>query len=194
LRHKATLDSAYFEDIFASDEDPWQLGSSPYEAAKFEHSVGVLSDRHYLAGFEIGCAQGDLTQKLAPLCDGLLAIDVSATALTRAARRCESLLQVKFVEMGFPNVTPDQDRFDLIVLSEVAYYWDTGDLGRAACFLNRLMLPGGRILLVHWTGDTDYPQSGDQAVEALWDLLKASLRVEREERCKHYRLDLWCRE
>jgi hypothetical protein len=43
---------------------------------------------------------------------------------------------------------------------------------------------------VHWTGDTDYPQTGDAAVTKLRDRL-GGVAVERAERKDAYRLDLW---
>lgn len=193
MRRSGSLDAAYFEGIFAGDRDPWGLDSSAYETAKFEDSVAAIADRRYRQGFEIGCAQGALTHRIAPSCDALLAIDLSTTALARARLRCEGDPNVRFAAMAYPGEHPGAERFDLIVLSEVAYYWDADDIGRAAAHIGDALAPRGRVLLVHWTGDTDYPQSGDGAVEALWAILYPLLRVERQERREGYRLDLWCR-
>ena len=55
--------------------------------------------------------------------------------------------------------------FDLLVLSEVVYDWSTGDIGLMAAFVERAVTPGGDIILVHWTGETDYPLSGDEAAQ-----------------------------
>ncbi|MDO6415099.1 SAM-dependent methyltransferase [Sphingomonas sp. BIUV-7] len=193
MRHENSLDADYFEGIFAADEDPWGLDSESYEAAKFDDSIAAITDRRYERGFEIGCAQGALTRRLAPLCGALLAIDVSTTALDRARKRCADQPNVTFEQMAYPREQPSAARFDLMILSEVAYYWDAGDLGRAADQIAGALAPGGRILLVHWTGETDYPQTGDGAVEALWDRLHPILRVERADRREKYRLDLWRR-
>jgi SAM-dependent methyltransferase len=193
VRHETSLDGDYFEQIFAADEDPWGLDSKVYEAAKFDDSVAAIAGRQYASGFEVGCAQGALTRRLAPMCDTLLAIDISPTALKRAAERCADRPNIDFARMAYPSERPTDTSFDLIVLSEVAYYWDDSDLARAADHLGRVLAEHGRILLVHWTGDTDYPQSGDGAVEALWGFLGALLRVERCDRRAGYRLDLWCR-
>ena len=192
-RPSQSLDAAYFEGMFQGDDDPWDLQTSPYEAAKFEASVAALDGRSYKAAFEVGCAGGSLTARLAPWTRELLAIDISGTAVKRARRRCAPWPWVRIEQMAFPAENPAQTGFDLIVLSEVAYYWSDADLDLAARAITGKLAPGGDLLLVHWTGETDYPQTGDQAVEMLARCMGASTEVLRTERHEQYRLDLWRR-
>lgn len=193
VRHSRSLDARYFEEMFQGDTDPWDLETSPYEAAKFARTVAALGDRSYDRGFEVGCAGGMLTETLAPRVRDLLAVDISATALARARRRCAHQTDVRFAQMAFPREAPAEPPFDLILLSEVAYYWDAADLDLAARRLSTLLAPGGDLLLVHFTGETDYPQSGDAAVETLAAAMAAEVEVVRAETHDRYRLDLWRR-
>lgn len=188
-----SLKAKYFDDIFGSDDDPWKLASSDYEAAKFAHTHDVLADRRYAHALEIGCAYGVLTGQLAPLCDHLLAIDISTKALAKARERLSDCPGVTLARLAFPQETPDVEAFDLIVLSEVAYYWDRVDLDRACAWLRGHVAPGGRIILVHYTGETDYPHSGDDAAALLWSELSSDFGIEMAERRETYRLDLWKR-
>ena len=192
-RHSQSLDANYFESMFQGDEDPWSLESSAYEAAKFDRSVSALGGRHYPHAFEVGCAGGSLTQRLASSTGDLLAVDISETALARARKRCADLPQVRFEQMAFPGETPSNRRFDLIVMSEVAYYWDDADIARAAEAARRSLENGGDLLLVHFTGETDYPQSGDEVVDKLWSALDEEFDVILAEPHDRYRLDLWRR-
>jgi hypothetical protein len=80
--------------------------------------------------------------------------------------------------MRLPDEAPDGP-FDLVLLSEVAYYWNARDLA-----------PSGDLLLVHWTKATDYPLSGDAAAHGLIQAVLPFARVLREERTESYRLDL----
>lgn len=185
-----SLPATYFDGIFAQDDDPWSLANSAYEAAKFDHTIAVLADRHYATALEIGCAHGVLTQRLAPLCSDLLAIDIAAKAIDQARARCRDFPQVRFARVGFPGETPESAALDLVLLSEVVYYWSDADIGVAAQWLKARVKPGGRILLVHYTGETDYPQTGDQAVTKLHAALGDAICVERAERKDKYRLDL----
>ena len=191
MRPDSSMPPSYFEAMFQGDPDPWGLESRTYEAEKFDATVAALGGRTYARAFEVGCAGGSLTRRLAPLCSSLLSIDVSVTALDRAQRKCADLPQVVFEPMVFPRYTPDLVDIDLIVLSEIAYYWDDADLERAAIWIGESLAPGGDILLVHWTGETDYPQTGDGAVEALRSLLGDQVEVISAQREPAYRLDLW---
>lgn len=192
-RHHRSLDSNYFEKMFQGDPDPWRLETSPYEASKFDHTITALGGRVYERAFEVGCAGGSLTQRLAPHCADLLAIDISETAVARARRRCAALSHVRIERMRFPRTVPSLTDFDLMVLSEVTYYWDDVDLGRAANAVRTALAPGGDLLLVHYTGETDYPQSGDQAVEMLAKALAGEVEILKGETRDRYRLDLWRR-
>jgi SAM-dependent methyltransferase len=192
-RHETSLDEDYFEGMFRNANDPWDLESSAYEQAKYAHTLRALESRIYELGFEIGCAKGVLTQGLAAHCRALLAIDISETALTAARERCEALDHVSLARMAFPGEAPLGSTFDLIILSEVVYYWDDADIGRAAEWIDAHLSPGGDLLLVHWTGETDYPQSGDKAVSKMREALKMPTAAITSDRCDQYRLDLWRR-
>ncbi|UAK25704.1 class I SAM-dependent DNA methyltransferase [Sphingomonas nostoxanthinifaciens] len=187
----SSLNAAYFDGIFAADDDPWDLASSDYEAAKFQHTHDVLADRRYVRAFEIGCAHGVLTGQLVGLCDTLLAVDISSKALAKARQRVGDRPGLTLKRMAFPNDVPNDAPYDLVILSEVAYYWSVADLDRACEWLRASVEAGGRIILVHYTGETDYPHSGDAAVEALWAGLAEDFSVVMAERRDRYRLDLW---
>ena len=193
MRRETTLPADYFEAMFRADPDPWGLESRAYEAAKHARSVEALDGRRYRQALEVGCAGGMLTRRLADVCDRLLAIDVSATALNRARQRCQDAPQVVFERLSFPQERPGTAGFDLLVLSEVAYYWSDEDLGRTADWIGQGLVVGGDILLVHWTGKTDYPQTGDGAVTGLRSRLGNVVAEVLAERTAEYRMDVWRR-
>jgi SAM-dependent methyltransferase len=190
VRKTRSLSAEYFEDLYKNDPDPWKFETSKYERDKYAATIAALGSKRSQCALEVGCANGVLTQALAEHCETLLAIDVSPTALRQARARCANLPHVTFLLAGIPQ-DPISGAFDLIVLSEVAYYWDTDDAERAAEIVRSHRQPGGRVLLVHWLGETDYPASGDEAVQRLHRSLGDAIRVEQESRTSKYRLDLW---
>jgi len=192
MRRERSIDPDWFEALFREQGDPWQFETSAYEQAKYDHTLASLSRPRYASVLEVGCANGVLSRRLAERCDELIAVDVSETALGAARARCADLPHVRFERRRLPQDAPD-GRFDLVTLSEVVYYWDRADLARLADYLRDVVVVGGDILLVHWTGDTDYPLSGDDAVEGLRGLLGEMVEPIREERRELYRLDLWRR-
>lgn len=192
MRRERSIDPEYFERLFAEQGDPWQFETSPYEAAKYDETLLVLPAAQYARALEVGCANGVLSRRLGERCADLLAVDVSDTALAAARTRCADRPQIRFEQRRLPQEAPDGP-FDLILLSEVVYYWDADDVARLATWLSGAVRSGGDVLLVHWTGETDYPQTGDAAVEGLRARLGDDVSVLRADRHERYRLDLWRR-
>ena len=192
MRKTSSLDAAYFEGLYAAKPDPWDFATSPYEAAKYDATIGALGGERASSALEIGCSIGVLTRRLARRCGALVATDVSQRALDQARARCVDCTNVTFRHVDRPDAG-FEGRFDLIVLSEVVYYWDDADLDQVALAIRQALAPGGRILLVHYLLETDYPKSGDDAVAALWSRLDGWV-VSEIQRCEEaYRLDLWRR-
>jgi Nodulation protein S (NodS) len=188
-----SLPRAYFEDVYRANRDPWRFETSPYESAKYAATVAALPRERYRAGFEIGCAIGVLTERLAPKCEQLLAVDTVASVLDRAKWRCRRFPQARFRQMHVPEEFPDQS-FDLIVMSEVGYYLSAPALEVAREKLCAALEVGGHLLLVHWTPFVhDYPLTGDQVHEAF--LARAGsggpLRHVSESRAEMHRRDLF---
>jgi SAM-dependent methyltransferase len=183
----------YFAMVYGANADPWGFESSPYEDAKYDATLAALPKPRYERGFEIGCSIGVLTERLARRCDRLLAVDVVPDVLERARARCRELPQLRFARMELPGELPDE-QFDLIVLSEVAYYWSVGDLARARIALAERLLPGGQLILVHWTPSVhDYPQTGDQVHDAFMEDARPAGNLQHllHQREETYRLDLF---
>jgi SAM-dependent methyltransferase len=158
-RRTASIDPAYFDALYAADPDPWRFASSPYEAEKYAATLAALPPRRFADALEVGCSIGILTAHLAPRCGRLLALDVAAAALERAAAHCPG---VRFERRRIPQAWPP-GRFDLILLSEVLYYLDADAIRTTAVRAANALQPGGCILMVHYLGETDYPTTGDDS-------------------------------
>jgi 2-polyprenyl-3-methyl-5-hydroxy-6-metoxy-1,4-benzoquinol methylase len=187
-RRQRSIPARYFDDLYAGERDPWEFETSAYEQAKYDATLAALPRPRYRRGLEIGCSIGVLTARLAGRCGSLVAIDVSAKALDAARMRCRTLPNVAFEIISVPAEWP-LGTFDLIMLSEVVYYLDAGDVSRLADRVRASVEPGGHVLLVHWTGTTDYPLSGDDAAELFMTALGRSVRRIRQQRTHAYRLD-----
>jgi SAM-dependent methyltransferase len=182
-----SLDEDYFAHVYAATSDPWDFATSPYENAKYRATIEALAGRQFTSGLEIGCSVGVLTTMLANSCDALLAIDINARALEAARTRCASLDNVRFERMMFPREAP-AGPFDLIVVSEVAYYWSDADL-RAAIDSIARAARGGTVELVHFLPKVDdYLRDGD-AVHAAFLADPRFARV-RHVRADRYRIDV----
>ncbi|MER3433625.1 MAG: methyltransferase [Leptolyngbya sp. ERB_1_1] len=186
-----SLPPSYFDALYQSDPDPWKFETSDYEANKYAATIAALPKSRYRSAFEIGGSIGVLTEKLAEHCESLLSIDVSKLAQDNAIRRCQHLPQVQFQIMRVPEQFPDRT-FDLILVSEVGYYWDWEDLRKTQQHILESLEPGGHLLLVHWTlYAKDYPLSGDEVHEAFFELVPTHFKHLLGQREEQYRLDLF---
>ncbi len=188
---EGTFAPDYFEAMYAREADPWQFATSAYEREKYAATLAALPHPRYDAAFEIGCSVGVLTQMLAPRCETLLATDVVARALEEARARCRDDANVSFAQMQVPGDWP-KGMFDLILLSEVGYYLSLDDLARVRAQSAASLVPGGHLLLVHWTPHIDgCVLAGDGVHEFFqeWEGTRFAHRV--GERAATYRLDLW---
>ena len=191
-QRRNTFQPAYFDSIYALDPDPWKFASSAYEQHKYAITIASLPKTRYASALEIGCSIGVLTQKLAPRCDYLLAIDAASAPLAEARRRCANLPNVLFEQMFVPDEWPDTS-FELIILSEVVYFMDKPDVARLAKKTARSLSHGGNVALVHWTGATSFPLSGDEAVELFIGFIGHDVQIVSGGRFKSFRLDVLSR-
>jgi SAM-dependent methyltransferase len=189
---RTTLKPEYFDSIYRADPDPWNFADSPYEQGKYAITLNAMPKPRYRSALEVGCSIGVLTRSLALRCDAVVAIDAARTPLVEARRRCADLPGVRFEQMFVPEQWPD-GVFELILLSEVVYYLSREDVGRLAARVTRSLPAGGSVLLVHWTGPTDYPLSGDEAVALFIERVGSTCVVERSDRYRRFRLDVLSR-
>ena len=188
-RYTASLPPDYFDAQYAGNPDPWQFATSAYEHAKYAATLAALPRPRYASALEVGCSIGVLTQALAARCDALLGLDLAERALLQAQARCRALGHVRFERAQVPTQWPDGS-YDLILLSEVVYFLDGRDVERLVERIGGCLRPGGDVVLVHWTGETHYPLSGDEAAERVIAAAGTFLRPLRRTRTEAYRLDV----
>ncbi|MBD2578494.1 SAM-dependent methyltransferase [Oscillatoria sp. FACHB-1406] len=186
-----SLSADYFDNLYSADPDPWKFETSAYEAQKYEATIAALNRDRYPSALEIGCSIGVLTEKLAARCDKLLSLDVSSLALEKAIDRCQNSPHVRFQVLNVPKQFPDET-FDLIVVSEVGYYWCWEDLKLAQEKIYSSLTPKGQLLLVHWIHDApDYPLRGNHVHDSFQEFAAGRLHQCTSQRTDNYRLDLY---
>ena len=189
---RPTLGPEYFDALYTADPDPWKFATSPYERAKYTLTLNAMPKPRYRSALEVGCSIGVLTRSLASRCDAVVAIDAAQTALAEARRRCADLPNVRFEQMFVPEQWPD-GQFELILLSEVIYYLSREDVARLTSRVSRSLSTGGSVILVHWTGPTNYPLSGDEAATLFIERIQPTCVLKRGDRYRQFRLDVLSR-
>jgi SAM-dependent methyltransferase len=162
-----TLGADYFDAMYQAADDPWGFKERWYEQRKYAISIAQLPARRYRSAFEAGCSIGVFTRLLAQRCGSLLACDIAAAAAQAAAARTSDLPQVRVEQRDIARQWPD-GRFDLIVLSEILYYFSDHDLEQVLDHVAGALEPNGTLLAVHWRHPvSEYVRSGDDVHDAL---------------------------
>jgi trans-aconitate methyltransferase len=153
--------------------------------------LAALHKDRYRRALEPGCSIGEFTALLAPRCNELLAFDFAPSALVTARARCQHLPQVKMIASDLLSFRPEGE-FDLIVLSEVGYYFQPGLLHQSVLRLQSALQPGGELLAAHWLGTSpDHVMHGDAVHEVLREAL--SMDLIHAGRHDGFRVDAWIR-
>jgi len=179
---------SYFERMYRDSVDPWEFESSAYERRKYAITIACLPRPRYRSAYEPGCSVGVLTEMLAMRCDRLLSTDIIPSPLRRAEVRLQAQRHVWIEKRSIPDQWPSGP-FDLVVLSEVAYYFDVRDLGDVMVCVLDTTTPGSHIMGVHWRGQTDYPLTGEQSHEIISDTPGLVTIVHHDEEA--FVLDVW---
>jgi cyclopropane fatty-acyl-phospholipid synthase-like methyltransferase len=179
--------ATFFEAKYQKKADPWNFSSNAYELRRYDAIISAIAHRRYARAFEPGCSIGVLTERLAAYCDEVYAIDFSPSASAQAQARCARLPQVEVRCAALPEGTPAKD-FDLLVLSEIGYYFTSQDWQRVSAALINSVPQGATVLAAHWLGySQDHRISGDEVHEILRS--HGKLRIEHTERHPNMRLD-----
>ncbi len=185
----STTSAEFFEQKYRDDADPWDFAKSEYERSRYDSIINALAGRHYERAFEPGCSVGELTKRLATLCGQVDAMDISATAIDRAKANCRDLSNVTLHVGSLPHRMPECD-FDLIVFSEIGYYFDEASLQELGTMLLDRLRVSGTLLAAHWLGTSkDHVLSGDHVHAILGSLI--GLRLDHIERHEGFLLERW---
>lgn len=133
-----SVDKTYqsLERELASD-DPWRLDDNPFERERHTQLLRLsLSNGVVQTGFEIGCAAGAFTEKLAPHCKRLTVVDVMPRAIGRAVQRTKRWSHISWAAADILQFSTEE-LFDLIVVAEVLYYLE--DLTRMRTAIDKIV-------------------------------------------------------
>jgi SAM-dependent methyltransferase len=140
--------------LYAESADPWEFETSWYERRKYALTLASLPHERYTRAYEPGCSIGVLTRLLAERCDVLVASDFIPHAVKAATARVADLQHVRVEQLETPAQWPE-GHFDLIVLSELAYFLQPAEVVKLARRMDASLADGGTVIAVHWRGRID---------------------------------------
>ncbi len=175
----------YFDELYASSEDPWGLADRFYERRKRALMMASLPRERFARAFEPGCATGLVTRELAERCDEVVATDVALRAVELTRLRVGDRAGVRVHQASLDGALPE-GTFDLVVLSEVGYYCE--HLGALHAAVAAVLSSDGVLVGCHWRHRApDHPHTAEQVHAVLGEgLHRLALHVEED-----FLLEVW---
>lgn len=144
----------YFSQMYQAHSDPYQVQSRWYELRKRDVLLAALPRKHYQLAYEPGCGTGTLSVLLAERCHQLICSDSSAEAVAIATQKLRHLSKVAIQQEYLPGDWPvAHGQFDLIVLSEMLYFFDENQLHALIALCGKHLRADGTIVLCNWKHD-----------------------------------------
>ncbi len=155
--------AADFAPVYSrAERDAWGYEQRAFESKRFDLIMEVMSTVRPKRVLEVGCAEGHLTQRLGSRAEELVACDIVEEALRRARENCRGLDNARFLHLDVRRTWPPGG-FDLLVYSDVLYYFTKREVKRvireSACRVH----PGGYFLFANewhdhyrWQTHPDY--------------------------------------
>lgn len=184
--------AAFFESLYLRSRDPWGFETKDYELRRYYLLLKMLKGKRFNNAFEPGCSVGVLTELLAPYCAHLTAIDAAPTAIRHAQARCKKFSHVVLRQGMIPEDIPS-DSFDLIVFSELGYYFERDELAAVIDRLLAVMSPAATLLSCHWLGTSADHRLSGKAVHSILEtrLGESEQIVMSGDKLDQYEIALW---
>ena len=185
--------ATHFEALYAASSDPWNVRDAWYEQRKRNLLLASLPEQRYASAFEPGCGNGELTAALAPRCDRILACDGSGSAIAAARLRVADYPNAAAEQRNLPQDWPaGAGVFDLIVVSEMAYYLPADEWRAMLQRIVTSLAPGGLLTMCHCRYPyDDYATSADFVHSVAHAAPELAARVHHME--NDFLLDGWLR-
>ncbi len=139
-------------ELLHRSADPWGYHSDPYEHRKAATAVDATAGLCPRSILEVGCADGHLAVRLLDAHPeaSLTAVDIAPTAVAAAQRRLSPYGARARAVQGEASSFSDSTPADLVVFSEVLYYFGgPSGIRRALQGFPDRLAPDADVLMVH---------------------------------------------
>ena len=190
--------AADFAPVYAKTErDAWGYEQRKFEGRRFDLIMKLASLAPARRALEVGCAEGHLAQCLSPLLDELVACDIVEEAVRRAEVNCRGFENIRFLRGDIRRQWP-AGLFDLLVYSDVLYYFTRREVRQVIRESARHLGPNGHLLFANeWRTDYRWHTHPDYVMRQLdrsraWELVCREKHVDVDE-SRSLTLGLWRR-
>jgi SAM-dependent methyltransferase len=122
-----------YEQFYQSQAEPWAYSERAAEILRHEYVANQVKAIHERLGkklvvLDLGCSLGHITERLHPYSSLVIGLDISITAVAKAKKRCQELLEglvnpYEFVVASTLDLPFHENSFDVVIISDGIYEW-----------------------------------------------------------------------
>lgn len=122
-----------YEQFYQSQAEPWAYSERAAEILRHEYVAEQVKTVYEKLGkklivLDLGCSLGHITERLHPYSELVVGLDISVTAVGKAKKRCEELMQgqenpYQFVVASTLDLPFHENSFDVVIISDGIYEW-----------------------------------------------------------------------
>jgi SAM-dependent methyltransferase len=190
---RGAVSLAGFEEKFGTDPDPWNTWSAHYEAVKRDALAHMIGPGRYGRALELAAGNGSNTLMVASKALRLTVTEGTSAGAHLVEKAVRGRARVRVVRHDLAERLPGH-AFDLIVISEVLYYLAPGPFLTLAREVERTLMPGGRLVLLHHGENfADRARPADTVHADFIAAIGKVLSLQRDMRTRRWRAGAWGR-
>jgi ubiquinone/menaquinone biosynthesis C-methylase UbiE len=148
--------NTWFEEEYQSNAEPWDYSKRGAEIVRHQYTLQKIRTFKPKAErlLELGCSRGLMTQQLAGIASGIVAADISLTAVRTCRKRCLSGVQkdkhnIAYFVTTVPDLPFNANVFDVVTLCDGLYGWWFSEENKKRALENvyQVLKPGGIAIL-----------------------------------------------
>src|SRR5947207_2388168 len=134
------------QEFFSSSAGQWDRVRDELFGDRFHlAALAALAEQNWTVG-DLGCGTGQVSAALSPFVEKVIAVDASAAMLQASKKRLSSFANIDLRRGELEALPIDDARLDAATLMLVLHHVPEPE--RALADVNRVLKPGGRLLLV----------------------------------------------
>jgi predicted TPR repeat methyltransferase len=142
------LSAAGFEARYRGGTDSQALEDGAYELNRYRAIISSLRMAAYGNVYEPGCSIGLMTQQLGSMAKRVIACDFAPSAIEQVKLRCADQTNVEVICADIRTFVPNAP-LDLIIFSDIGYYFSENELPRIAAQLACYLVTDGEFMAAH---------------------------------------------
>lgn len=188
-----------YEQFYQSQAEPWAYSERAAEIMRHEYVADQVKAVYECLGkkltvLDLGCSLGHITERLHPYSSLAVGLDISVTAVAKAKKRCEELMNgqvnpYEFVVASTLDLPFRPNSFDVVIISDGIYEWFQNEKERKITIdgIYKILKPDGTAIFTDYIHPRRFDEFATLIHSSAFNVIKEDPFYDR----LWYRLESW---